>query len=458
MKFIDEKHIEKLLSIAHPAHSDIDKILEKSRNLCRLSLQETAQLLNISDPELIKKMQDAAFEVKNKIYGRRIVLFAPLYISNICSNNCLYCGFRSANKALHRKALNPSEIQKETELLLSEGHMRILMVAGESSGGYNDMTDYFIDGIKSIYRAEWKGKHIKRVNVNLPAMDIKDLKRIKEAGVGTYQLFQETYHEETYKKMHVFGRKSDMGYRLEAFDRAIEAGLDDYGMGALYGLYDWRFETLALMQHIEYLENKFGIGPHTVSVPRLQEAPGAPVANDIPYPLTHEDMKKLVAIIRLSVPYTGIILSTRETPVHRDELINLGVSQISAGSSVTPGGYSTSEKAEQFEVNDERTLAQIVHSLLEHNFIPSFCAACYRKERTGENFMQLAKPGEIKHMCAVNAVSTLKEYIEDSDDQKLKIESRAKLEEIISEIDGADGEILQGMLCEIECGHRDVYR
>ncbi len=459
MKFVDEEKIAGLLSgEKNVSYDDIAPILAKSAALKRLSLEETALLMRAESQDCTDAIFKAALDVKNRIYGKRIVLFAPLYISNRCSNNCLYCGFRTANKDLRRISLSPDEIEHQTEFLLSQGHMRVLMVAGESTPGEQKAVEYFLDSIKAIYRASFNGKNMKRVNVNLPSMTVEDLKKIRDAGVGTYQLFQETYHEETYKRMHVSGPKKDMLYRLEAFDRAFEAGLDDIGMGVLYGLYDWKFETLAMLSHVEYLEGKYGIGPHTISVPRLQEAPGSEIASNIPHPVSECDMRRLVAILRLAVPYTGIILSTRESRRQRDELISLGVSQISAGSSVTPGGYGEDESANQFELSDNRNLEEIVASLIKHGYIPSFCAACYRKSRTGDAFMQIAKPGNIKSMCTVNALSTLKEYINDYANDTIKKDGGRIIEEHIKNMPEKDAEILCEMLLEIEKGKRDVYR
>lgn len=456
MKHIDEEKIIGLIEKAKGVGAkNIEAILVKSKALKRLTLEETASLLAVEDKALVKKIFDAAAYVKDTIYGRRMVIFAPLYISNLCSNSCLYCAFKSDNKLVTRKALAIDEIKSETETLLKKGHKRILLVAGEK----NNYVDYYVDAIKAIYSVKVGKNYIRRVNINCAPLSVEDFKKIKTAGIGTYQLFQETYHQETYKKVHIKGPKSDPDNRIDAIDRAFKAGIDDIGMGVLYGLYDYKFETLALLSHIEYLEKTFGVGPHTISVPRIEPAVGSNFSNNIPHKVSDDDFKKLIAILRLSVPYTGMILSTREPAGLRDELFSLGISQVSAESKTSPGGYSEYKKdvASQFEVSDERSLDQVISSLIDKGFIPSFCAACYRKERTGEAFMNLAKPGAIKDKCTVNALITLKEYLDDFASENVMNSGNNLINEFKEKLDKDDSNLLEHFLNNIKLGSRDEY-
>lgn len=464
MLYINEKKIFNLLD--NPKIQDIEAILEKSKNLLRLLLPETAALLSCEEPRLVKKILDTASYVKEKIYGKRVVLFAPLYSNNFCKNDCIYCAFRSGNTLLKRKALNQPEIKEQVECLLSRGHKRILLVAGEappSSGQAppenESLIDYYVESIKTIYSASWHGHKIKRVNINCAPLAIEKFKKLKAAGIGTYQIFQETYHEETYKKVHRSGPKSDPDKRLEAIDNAFKAGIDDVGVGALFGLYDYKFEVLAMLMHINHLEEEFNVGPHTISVPRLEPALGSSFSINSKSKVSDADFKKLVAVLRLSVPYTGIILSTRETASMRDELINLGVSQISAGSKTSPGGYKeqTEKEGGQFELSDQRSLDEIVDSLIKHGLIPSFCAACYRKERTGESFMGLAKPGEIKNMCEINALITLKEYLDDFAPDKTKEDGYNLIKKESQLLNKGSKAALDKFFKKIDEGLRDQY-
>jgi len=464
LKYIDEIKINSLLRVS-VNEKEVVRILEKSTQLKRLNLEESAKLLCVNDYAILQKIYDAAFYVKNSIYGRRVVLFVPLYISNICENSCLYCGFSSKNKTTIRKRLTFKEILEQTKILLKRGHKRILMVAGEMAYS-KESIDYYINAIKAIYSASYKGNRIKRVNVNVAPMNVEDFEKLKEAGVGTYQIFQETYHEETYKKLHTSGAKSDFYNRLNAVDNAFKAGINDVGIGPLLGLYDHRFEILALLMHIEYLEKTYGIGPHTISVPRIEPAPGSEYSLNPEHFISDEEFKKLVSVLRLSVPYTGIIMSTRETANLRDVLINLGVSQISAESKVTPGGYENNlkeainndEPGRQFSLSDQRSLNEIIISLLSKGFIPSFCAACYRKNRIGKSFMNLARSGEIKHMCDINALITFKEYLEDFADQKIIKLGNSFIEEYKMKIlDEISLEVLDKFLLNVDAGVRDDY-
>ncbi|MCK4609300.1 MAG: [FeFe] hydrogenase H-cluster radical SAM maturase HydG, partial [Gammaproteobacteria bacterium] len=390
----------------------IREILAKAKELKGLDLVDVAALTNIQDPELTAELFATAKQIKDEIYGNRLVLFAPLYISNLCSNECLYCAFRATNKALIRRSLGQDEITNEAKNLIEQGQKRLLLVAGESYT--RDGFQYILDSIDTIYKIKSNHGEIRRINVNIAPLTLDDFKSLKAAEIGTYQLFQETYDPTTYKQVHVAGKKSDYNWRLTAIDRAMQAKIDDVGIGVLFGLADWRFEILALLQHSQYLENKFGVGPHTISVPRLEPASGSDIAAHPPHPVTDADFRKIIAILRLAVPFTGIILSTRETSETRREALELGISQISAGSRTNPGGYSENEEnASQFSLGDHRPLDEVIRDVAELGYIPSFCTACYRLGRTGEHFMSLAKTGKIKTMCMPNALTTFQEYLLD---------------------------------------------
>ena len=459
MKHIDENKIQDLLNNAGKAGEDkIVPILNKSRSLKRLAIEETAALLAVNDPRLVKKIFEAAAYVKNAIYGNRVVLFAPLYISNFCANECVYCAFQSGNAGLKRKYLNAAEIREQVEWLLKRGHKRILVVAGESGVPGKSAIEYYAEAVEAAYSARVGQHYIKRVNINCAPLSIEDFKKLKASNIGTFQLFQETYHDDTYRKCHLKGPKSDPDNRLDAIDRAFSAGIDDVGIGPLYGLYDYRFETLAMMMHIEHLEKKFNVGPHTISVPRIEPAVGSEFSLHPPYQVSDDDFKKLVAVIRLSVPYTGMILTTRETAEMRDEVISLGISQISAESKTSPGGYSDSEKWDgQFTTSDKRSLEELVGMLIEKNYIPSFCAACYRRERTGESFMSLAKPGLIKGMCSVNALVTFKEYLADFASPKIKETGYELIERETAKLDEKSRAQISKLFSAVDAGMRDEY-
>jgi 2-iminoacetate synthase len=412
---IDEPAITRTLA----AHADasagrVREVLARGRELHGLAPEDMAALMNVSDPQLLAELFDAARFVKESIYGRRLVLFAPLYISNLCGNECLYCAFRARNTAVKRRALRQEEIAAEVKHLVEQGHKRVLLVAGESypQEGFS----YILRSIETIYATRSGPGEIRRVNVNIAPLTVEEFGELKTAGIGTYQLFQETYHRETYRRVHLAGRKTDFDWRITAMDRAMAAGIDDVGIGVLFGLFDWRFELLAMMQHIGHLERRFGVGPHTLSVPRLEPATGADLASHPPHAVSDVDFRKIVAILRLAVPYTGIIMSTRETPKMRAETFALGVSQISAGSRTNPGGYSDDSAeagadASQFSLGDHRALDEVIRDVAAMGYVPSFCTACYRLGRTGADFMDLAKPGEIKHHCDPNALSTFMEYL-----------------------------------------------
>jgi 2-iminoacetate synthase len=461
MRYINEEEINNLLADAHKLdHDQIDVILDKAKSLKRLSLQESAALLAVEDSQGIQKIFAAASFVKDAIYGRRVVLFAPLYISNLCANSCLYCAFKSDNSSLKRKALTAPEIKTQTEWLLSRGHKRILMVCGEAAPAGKTNLDYYIEAIKIIYASQ-VGKHkIRRVNINCAPLSTNEFKQLKASGIGTYQIFQETYHDQTYRRMHPKGPKSDPDNRIDAVDRAFCAGIDDIGIGALFGLYDYRFETLGLLSHVEHMEEKFKVGPHTISVPRIEPAEGAELSLHPPYKISDEEFKKVVAVLRLSVPYTGMIMSTRENAQMRDTLLSLGVSQISAESNTSPGGYAADSNAQaggQFSLGDQRSLDEIVGTLIAHDYIPSFCAACYRMERTGEAFMQLAKPGTIKGKCSMNALITLQEYLDDFASGTVKQAGQKMINRYFEQLEPLEQEKMKLFFSHVALGTRDEY-
>lgn len=462
MEFINEEYIQSLIEDKGLNDRSYQReIIEKSKNAKGLSLKESAALLNIEDKEVLEELFHTAKEVKEKIYGNRLVLFAPLYITNICVNNCLYCAFRRDNKELKRKTLTLDEIREETEFLVKQGHKRILLVAGEHPK--KPGLDFVGKAIDTMYKVHINGGNIRRINVNVAPLTVDEFKTLKSFGIGTYQCFQETYHYETYMKMHPDGPKRDFAWRLYSMDRALQAGIDDVGIGALFGLTDYKFETLAMLNHAFNLDEKYGIGPHTISVPRLEPALNAPVSEKPPFAVDDISFKKLVAVIRLAVPYTGIILSTRERPELRRELFNLGVSQISAGSRTSPGAYKESQESleehqmEQFQLGDHRSLDEVVRDCCQLGYLPSFCTACYRSSRTGDRFMELAKTGNIGKLCSPNAISTFKEYILDYASEETK---KVALEFLLNEIEKLEeptkNKTLK-MVERVDAGERDVF-
>ncbi len=462
MEFIDEKQIDSLIENEQLNDPNLQKeIIEKSKDAKGLSLKESAALLNISDKEILDKLFHTAKEVKEKIYGNRLVLFAPLYITNLCVNNCLYCAFRRDNKELKRKTLTLDEVREETEFLVKQGHKRILLVAGEHPK--KSSMEFIGEAVKTIYDVHINGGNIRRININTAPLTYDNFKVLKSFGIGTYQCFQETYHYETYHKMHPDGPKHDYAWRLYAMDRALLAGIDDVGIGALFGLTDYRFETLALLSHAFNLDARFGIGPHTISVPRLEPAFNAPVANKPPFAVSDNEFKKLVAVIRLAVPYTGIILSTRERAELRRELFELGISQISAGSRTSPGAYKESQESleefemEQFQLGDHRTLEEVVKDCCQLGYLPSFCTACYRSSRTGDRFMELAKSGDIGKLCVPNAISTFKEYSIDYGSDETKSIADQFIKSELEKLNGATKTKTEKMLSRVENGERDVF-
>ena len=413
---INKEYITKLLQAAkNPSMDEIQRIMAKAAKRQKLNHMDIAVLLNAHDQHQLNEIYSIAGKLKDEIYGKRVVIFAPLYISNFCVNNCKYCGYRRDNK-FHRRKLDTEEIKRQAINLEKLGHKRLALEVGESP--QETPIDYIVDAIKTIY----DNSSIRRINVNIAATTVEEYKKLKEVGIGTYILFQETYDKVAFKDQHPKSIKGDYDYHLHAFDRAFEAGIDDVGAGVLFGLADWKSEVLSLIIHNEYLEEKFGVGFHTISVPRLKKAEGMNL-EDYPHIISDEQFKRLVTVMRLAVPYVGIILSTRETREMREELIKYGVSQISAGSKTDVGGYhdemEENHDHDQFELSDERSVIDVNKDLIEKGFIPSYCTACYRKGRTGDRFMSLAKAGTIGMICEPNALMTLTEYVMDYGDQDL---------------------------------------
>lgn len=452
-KIINEDYINELLVRAKETpKDDILKIIEKAKDCFGLTFEEASVLLQLEDDELLNEMFEASKYIKEKIYGNRIVVFAPLYTSNECTNNCLYCGFRAENRKLHRRTLSAKEVVNESKAIEDQGHKRILLVCGEDPKKTD--IDHIVDSVKAIY----DNTDIRRINVNAAPLPVEDFKKLKEVGIGTYQIFQETYHRETYKAMHPTGSKSDYDYRLTALDRAFEGGIDDLGIGVLLGLYDYKFDVLATLIHSEYLDNRYNVGPHTISIPRLKPAHNSAL-REVPCPVSDKDLKKIVAVYRLAVPYTGIILSTRESSILRDELLELGVSQISAGSKTSPGGYEEDDReATQFETSDERSVDEMLQVVASQGHLPSFCTACYREKRTGEAFMELAKDAHIHEFCHPNAILTFKEYLLDYGSEQTRKEGEALIEMELNKVVGKKiKEETIKRLKRLEAGERDLY-
>ena len=387
------------------------------------------------------------------------MLFAPLYVSNECVGNCLYCGFRRDNALEQRRTLSPAEISEEVTWLIRHGYKRLLLVYG---GHPKNSVEAMIEGVRAVYDTREGNGEIRRVNINAEPLSCEDFRRLQPAGIGTYQVFQETYHRETYRRMHPSGPKAHYGWRVTVWDRCLPAGIDDLGLGVLFGLYDWRWDLLALLDHARYLDRTYGVGPHTISMPRLEPAYNTPLAANPPAKVSDEDFKQLVAIIRLAVPYTGMILSTREEPQMRQECLRLGISQISAGSSVAPGGYTEShpndENAAQFQVGDRRSLEQIMNDLCGAGYLPSFCTACYRSSRTGANFMALAKPGEIHNFCLPNALLTFQEYLLDYASAETRANGEVAIRRHLESVEqpGLRRQV-EERLARMANGERDLY-
>jgi len=460
--YITDEKIEGILASAkEPTDKEVERIIDKALELNGITPVEAATLLQVEDEELIDQFLEAARKVKERIYGKRLVIFAPLYFANQCVNNCLYCGFRKDNHLVDRKKLSQEEIVKEVEALEREGHKRLLVLTGEAP--ITDL-DYIVESIKTAYSVKTEnGGEIRRINVEIAPLSTEDFKVLKESEIGTYTCFQETYNREQYAKLHPTGPKSNYEWRLSVMDRAQEAGIDDVGIGALFGLYDYKFDVIGMLLHAEYLDQKFGVGPHTISVPRLNPALGTPL-DEVPYPVSDEDFRKLVAVLRLAVPYTGMILSTRESTEMRNELFEHGVSQISAGSRTTPGGYDKKEKNKeelaQFSLHDLRPIDEIISGIAKDGYIPSFCTACYRLGRTGKDFMDLAKPGKIQEFCKPNAMLTFKEYLEDYGTERSRKYGKECLSDLMDSLEEDNPKLAENIaakLDSIENGEHDLY-
>jgi len=456
--FIDAEEIESFLAGAKPGPEDVRAVVAKSLNKQRLNLQDTATLVKADDPESIAIIKQAAQDLKKAVYGNRIVLFAPLYVGNYCMNNCAYCGFRTDNKESIRVTLNRQQLIQEVESLEDEGQKRLILVFGEHK---QYSPEFIADAVRTVYSVKKEHGEIRRVNINAAPLDIEGFRLVKEAGIGTYQIFQETYHPEAYKLYHLSGPKRDYVNRLTSLDRAQEAGLDDVGIGALFGLYDWRFETLALVRHTNHLEACYNVGPHTISFPRIQAASN--LAIDKKYQMSDKDFTRMVAILRLAVPYTGLICTAREKPEIRREVLRYGVSQIDGGTKLEIGAYAEKNGAqqdlnrEQFQINDSRSLQNVIESLFDDEYLPSFCTACYRKGRTGEHFMEFSVPGFIKRFCTPNAIFTLAEYLEDYASEEQKQKGYNVLENQIQQLDEPMATQARDTLDRIKCGERDLY-
>ncbi|MBU1099251.1 MAG: [FeFe] hydrogenase H-cluster radical SAM maturase HydG [Bacteroidetes bacterium] len=464
MEFINEERINDILKNPALKKEDYQKtVIEKAKLKKGISVEEAGALLNIETPELYQELFLTANELKQSIYGNRLVMFAPLYLTNACVNNCLYCGFRKDNKELTRRTLSIDEVGQEADSLIRQGHKRLLLVCGEHPKISN--VEFVGEAIRKIYSLDYNGNNIRRVNVNIAPLSLEDFKKLNSYEIGTYQLFQETYHYDTYKIMHPSGPKKDYAYRLTAPNRAFEAGIDDLGIGALFGLTDPKWETLAMLMHAEYMEATLGVGPHTISVPRLEPALNAPSANQPPNAVDDLTFKKIIAVLRLAAPYTGIILSTRERAELRRELFNVGISQISAGSKTSPGSYKDSENPEshgqkdmeQFSLGDHRSLNEVVKDVCEQGYMPSFCTACYRSGRTGDRFMALAKDGTIGHICSPNAMATFKEYMIDFADKGTIEVGEKALAEQVEKLPEKTKNKTKSMISKLENGERDVY-
>jgi 2-iminoacetate synthase len=423
-EFIDHQEILSTLEYAEENKNNnelLSQILRKAHECKGLLHREAAVLLACESEEYNRDIEELAKQIKEKFYGKRIVMFAPLYLSNYCVNGCVYCPYHLKNETIRRKKLSQEEIRREVIALQDMGHKRLALETGEDP--VNCPIEYVLESIKTIYGIKHKNGEIRRVNVNIAATSAENYKKLKEAGIGTYILFQETYHKENYEKLHPTGPKHNYDYHTEAMDRAMEAGIEDVGIGALFGLNTYKYDLAGLLMHAEHLESVFGVGPHTVSVPRVCSAAGINAGN-FKNAISDDIFAKIVAVIRISIPYTGMIISTRENEQSRERALSLGVSQISGGSSTSVGGYAEKEHAgestAQFEVSDSRSLGEIVKWLLDLGYVPSFCTACYREGRTGDRFMAMVKNGQIANICQANSLLTLKEYLNDYADDATK--------------------------------------
>jgi len=456
--FIDADEIWSFINNTKPDKNRVRDVIAKSLDKHRLTMEETAVLINSAGSDLADEIKLGARELKEKVYGNRIVLFAPLYVGNRCTNNCQYCGFRVSNKDAIRKTLSDEEIIREVEALEDNGQKRLILVYGEHP---EYSPEYIAHTVKIVYGVRKGHGEIRRVNINAAPLDIDGFRTVSEAGIGTYQIFQETYHPEAYKKYHLGGKKRDYEWRLTALDRAQEAGIDDVGIGALFGLYDWRFEVMGLLRHTNHLEACYDVGPHTISFPRIKDALSLNI--DGTYQTKDEDFKKLVAILRLAVPYTGLILTAREAPDVRREVMQYGVSQIDGGTRLELGSYSDSQNEvqnlnrEQFKINDPRSLAEVIDELLTNDYIPSFCTSCYRMGRTGEHFMEFSVPGFIKRFCTPNALLTLSEYICDYASYDVAEKGWKVIEKNLQKLEPGVVQNTREKIERIKKGERDLY-
>ena len=459
--FIDDNYLHSLLSDTKEDLEKCRQIFQKSLSKQPLTVEETAALLAIKSEEGLKELFETARELKRSVYGNRIVLFAPLYIGNYCINDCTYCGFRRSLRTTVRNTLSEQQLIEEVRSLEDEGHKRLILVYGEHP---RYTPEFIAQTVKTTYATKSGKGEIRRVNINAAPLDIEGYKIVKEAGIGTFQVFQETYHKETYAHYHPGNtQKSNFLWRLNGMDRAFEGGIDDMGIGALFGLYDWRFEVLGLITHAIHLQTKYGVGPHTISFPRIQPANGMEL--DLPYKVSDEDFMKLVAILRLAVPYTGLIMTARESKAIRDIVMDFGVSQIDAGTKLEIGGYNkereNNEQAlneEQFQVGDTRGLDEVIRWLLNRDYIPSFCTSCYRVGRTGEHFMEFAIPGFIKRFCTRNGLLTLAEYLEDYSSEQTKADGYKLIDRELAKMpEGNEKKSLMERLAKIKNeGQRDL--
>ncbi|PTY40288.1 [FeFe] hydrogenase H-cluster radical SAM maturase HydG [Brachyspira hampsonii] len=454
-EFINDEEILKTISEVENGDYNIREILDKASLMKGLEPKEALALLLCNDKDAENEMFEIAKKIKLEIYGKRIVLFAPLYLSNYCINGCVYCPYHAKNSHIARKQLSQDEIRAEVIALQDMGHKRLALETGEDPD-YASM-EYLLESIKTIYSIKHKNGAIRRVNVNIAATTVENYRKLKDAGIGTYVLFQETYHKPTYEKVHPSGPKSNYEYHTEAMDRAMEGGIDDVGIGVLFGLYDYKYDFTAMLYHAKHLEDTFGCGPHTISVPRIRPADDVDVKS-FPNAIVDSLFKKIVAVLRIAVPYTGIIVSTRESQKSREEALEVGVSQISGGSRTSVGGYveEEEENSKQFEISDNRSLDDIIKWLSDIGYLPSFCTACYREGRTGDRFMAFAKSGQIKNFCQANAIITLKEYENDY----AKEETRKSIDKVMAnEIERVPNEKVKMKLVDalkgIDEGRRD---
>jgi 2-iminoacetate synthase len=456
--FIDPDELWRYINNTKADKQRVRDIISKSLDKQRLTLEETAVLINASGTDLLEEIKEGAKELKKRIYGNRIVLFAPLYVGNKCSNNCQYCGFRISNHEAVRKTLDDNELKLEVEALEDNGQKRLILVYGEHP---EYSAEYIAHTVRLVYGIKKGHGEIRRVNINAAPFDIDGFRKIGEAGIGTYQVFQETYNPEAYSWYHLGGKKKDFDWRLTSLDRAQEAGIDDVGIGALFGLYDWRFEVLGLVRHTNHLEACYNVGPHTISFPRIKDAAKLNLREE--YNVSDNDFRKLVAILRLAVPYTGLILTARETPEVRREVMEYGVSQIDGGTKIELGSYSDIRNEEQnlnreqFKIGDPRSLAEVIDELLTQDYLPSFCTSCYRMGRTGEHFMEFSVPGFIKRFCSPNAILTLSEYICDYASGELAEKGWTVIEKNLNTLEPEVKRTTQQKIERIRMGERDLY-